>query len=154
MSAIAVLRDDWRNERRVYGFAGLLPFLACLAVLSFSDDSRWVGVASDTLRTYAAVIASFLGAVHWGASADADSGPGRARLRWGIMPALLAWTLLALPAAAAFAGFATLFALILVVDRHLLPVLDDSYRQLRLQLSLVVIATLLVAALVTPTGSA
>lgn len=150
MSGIAALRGDWHNERRLYGFAGLLPFVTCLAVLLLSQDDDWARVAGDVLRTYAAVIASFLGAVHWGAAAGDSSARARARLRWGIMPALLAWTLLALPADAALVGFAAPFTLILVVDRHLLPVLDDSYRHLRLQLSLVVVGSLLIAATVIP----
>ena len=40
----------------------------------------------------------------------------RAHLRWGVMPALLAWLLLPLPAGPAFAGFALLFVLIRVVS--------------------------------------
>ncbi len=61
------------------------------------------------------------------------------------MPALIAWTLLALPGRAALLGFAALFGLILIVDRYLLPVLDDAYRTLRLQLTGGVILCLLTA---------
>jgi hypothetical protein len=140
--------DDghWLSERRWIGYAGLLPFLIGVAALLTSDEPAWRAVAIDTLRHYAAVIASFLGAVHWGMAARHDP-LSRARLRWGVMPALIAWVLLAVtPAGAAFFGFALLFVLILAVDRYLLPVLDDAYRELRLQLSVVVVAALLVAA--------
>jgi hypothetical protein len=50
----------------------------------------------------------------------------------------------------ALVSFAALFTLILAVDRHLLPVLDDDYRQLRLRLSTLVILILLAAALAAP----
>ena len=65
----------------------------------------------------------------------------------GVIPALLAWGLLALPVQAALIGFAALFALILLVDRRLLPVLDDDYRRLRVPLTGTVALTLLIAAL-------
>ena len=140
--------DSWHSERRWLGYAGLVPFLVCVAVLAVADDPAWRGVAMDTLRHYAAVIASFLGAVHWGMAAQRDDSFTRARLRWGVTPALIALVLLAVtPDSVALLGFAFLFALILIVDRFLLPVLDDTYRQLRVQLSVVVISSLLVAAL-------
>ena len=102
----------------------------------------------DTLRHYAAVIASFLGAVHWGMAVQQNDRFTRARLRWGVTPALIAWVLLAVtPAGVALVGFAFLFRLILIVDRFLLPALDDTYRQMRVHLSVVVVVSLLVAAL-------
>ena len=153
MSTSAQPGGDWRRERRWLGYAGLLPFLACLGVLWSSDNALWRDTAASTLRGYAAVIASFLGAVHWGVAAAAGERLRRARLRWGVMPALIAWTLLQLPDTHAFVGFALLFVLILIVDRYLLPVLDEQYRELRLQLSLVVIAALALTAWVTHGGS-
>lgn len=141
----------WERERAWLGYAGLLPFLTALAVLVFAADGKLQQLASDLLRYYAAVIASFLGAVHWGVAADHPRQ--RAHLRWGVMPALLAWLLLPLPAGPAFAGFALLFVLILGVDRQLLPILDDRYRALRLQLSAVVIGVMLAAWLVAGHGT-
>ncbi len=137
-------------ERRWLGYAGLMPFIACTAALMFASNPAWRAVASDTLLNYAAVIASFLGAVHWGFAARTNDDFTVARLRWGVMPALIAWVLLAVaPVSLAFAGFAVLFGLILSADRYFLPVLDDAYRRLRLQLSSVVITTLAAAAVAT-----
>lgn len=144
----------WQRERAWLGYAGLIPFLAGVLVLAAGRDAASTAMAADLVRYYAAVIASFLGAVHWGVAADPRDTRRRARLRWGVTPALLAWLLLLLPAAPAFLGFALLFALVLGVDRYLLPILDDRYRQLRLQLSLVVIGTLLVAAMLVPEAAA
>lgn len=140
-----VIETGWQRERTWLGYAGLLPFLAAAIALVVDTDPTRQAVAIDVLRYYAAVIASFLGAVHWGAAA-VDPAHRRARLRWGVMPALIAWTLLLVPANAAFVGFAALFATILYVDYRMLPLLDDRYRQLRIQLSVIVIATLLVVA--------
>jgi hypothetical protein len=147
-------RDAWQAERRWLGYAGLVPFVICAAVLLSADDPAWREVATDTLCHYAAVIASFLGAVHWGMAAQRNDGFTRARLRWGVTPALIAWVLLAVtPANVALLGFASLFVLILIVDRFLLPVLDDTYRRLRVQLSVIVVVSLLLAALVDPGGA-
>jgi hypothetical protein len=71
-----------------------------------------------------------------------------------VTPALLAWLLLNLPQDIAFAGFAALFGIILLVDCYLLPLLDDDYRRLRLRLSTLVIACLLTAAATTPVVTA
>lgn len=135
----------WQRERHWLGYAGLLPFVAGLATMAWGRP-EWQSVATETLRNYAAVIASFLGAVHWGVAVADNDRLARARLRWGITPALLAWTLLTLPDPAALLGFAVLFGLILWVDRYLLPILDTDYRQLRLRLSLVVVIVMVAAA--------
>ncbi len=148
MTTTPVNTTDWQRERRWLGYAGLLPFLACLAVM-IAGSETWQASASGLLLSYAALIASFLGAVHWGVAGDGPDGRQLARLRWGVTPALVAWALLLLPQPFAFAGLTLLFVLILVVDRYLLPVLDDGYRQLRLRLSLIVVATLAVASGVT-----
>jgi hypothetical protein len=146
-SFAAALTRDFRQRRRFLGYAGLLPFAACLAVLLSSDDRSWLEQATESMRNYAALIAAFLGAVHWGISANDRQEHQTVRLVWGVTPAVVAWFLLSLPGSVALVSFAALFTLILAVDRHLLPVLDDDYRQLRLRLSTLVIVILLVAAL-------
>ena len=151
MSSFATaLERDFRQQRRFLGYAGLLPFAACLAVLLLSDDRSWVDHATNSMRNYAALIAAFLGAVHWGTPANGRQEHQTVRLAWGVIPAIIAWFLLSLPDSVALASFAALFTLILAVDRHLLPVLDDDYRQLRLRLSTLVIVILLAAALTAP----
>jgi len=151
MSAFATaLGRDLLQQRRLLGYAGLLPFAACLTVLLYSDDRIWLDHATENMRNYAALIATFLGAVHWGTSADGRQENQAVRLAWGVTPAVIAWFLLNLPHSVALVSFAALFTLILAVDRHLLPVLDDDYRQLRLRLSTLVIIILLAAAITAP----
>ncbi len=144
----ASITSDWQQERGWLGYAGLLPFIGGLAILLSSDSAALTQLATDALRHYAAVIASFLGAVHWGVAHEVPQRRRQAHLRWGVIPALAAWGLLSLPTAVGLAGFAALFALISLVDQRLLPVLDQRYRQLRLQLSAVVIAVLGAAAVI------
>ena len=141
---------DRNNARRLLGITGLLPFAASAAVLLLSADRGWQTTAADGLLNYAALVASFLGAVHWGAAAQGHREQPRLRLAWGVTPALVAWLLLGLPDSIALMGFAGLFALILVVDRSLLPVLDDDYRRLRLRLSVPVIILLLACSIAAP----
>lgn len=150
MTAVTVDPAQGPRQRRLLGYAGLLPFGICLAVMLLADDRSWQDLAVTQLLNYAAVIASFLGAVHWGASMNDRQGLQIIRLAWGVTPALLAWSLLSLSAGIAFAGFAVLFTTILLVDCYLLPLLDDDYRRLRLRLSTLVIGTLLTAAILYP----
>ena len=137
------------KERARLGYAGLMPFLVCLATVLWTDNPAIVDLAVDALRFYAAVIASFLGAVHWGVLTK-DSDRRLARLRWGVIPALSAWVLLFLPAGLGLLGFALLFLVILMVDLRIPPLPDKSYQKLRLRLSLTVVMTLLIAALILP----
>ncbi len=146
----AELDRSWQRERAWLGYAGLTPFLLGVVLLAGSRDGNTQALATDLVRYYAAVIASFLGAVHWGTLAMAAGGERRARLAWGVTPALVAWVLLVLSPAHALIGFAALFVVILGIDRWLLPILDECYRRLRLQLTLVVVATLIIAASLAP----
>ena len=150
MTAVAAGPSPGLRARRLLGYAGLLPFAGCLAVMLLADDRGAQSLAASQLLNYAGLIASFLGAVHWGAAVYGRQGPQSIRLAWGVTPALLAWLILNLPQDIAFAGFAALFGIILLVDCYLLPLLDDEYRRLRLRLSTLVIACLLTAATTTP----
>jgi glutaredoxin len=94
------------------GYAGLIPFLAALAGFMLSDAVRQEYFARQFLA-YGAVILSFVGAVHWGVAL----GGGRLRMMrmaFSVLPALLAWAALLLPAAAGawllLAGFVGLRA--------------------------------------------
>jgi hypothetical protein len=96
--------------------------LAALLWLVAPDLQGFVAVA---LASYAALIASFLGGVHWGVGwlaglrRAASPHTQRWHFLWGVVPSLLAWPGLLMPP---FAGLAWLgFALILsyLVDRKL-----------------------------------
>ena len=82
------------------GYGGLIPF-ALLAALLWLVESGLQGFVATALATYAALIAAFLGGIHWGIGWNASvlgnvrhSGHLHAQRRhflWGVMPSLLAW---------------------------------------------------------------
>jgi hypothetical protein len=79
------------------GLAGLIPFIACTALVL--GGGPFAGLAEDALAAYGAVILAFLGAVHWGlALAEAeDDATARTRLTLGVLPALAGWAALLSP---------------------------------------------------------
>lgn len=132
---------------RLLGPAGLIPFLGLAA-------SAWGGAgwAPPALAAYGATILAFLGAVHWGlalrapAAEQASAWP---RLGLGVLPALLGWAALLLPAAPgllllAFGLLATAAVETLAARRGLLP---PAYLRLRWLLSAVAAGCLVAAAL-------
>ncbi|WP_310568231.1 DUF3429 domain-containing protein [Hydrogenophaga sp.] len=112
---------------RTLGHAGLIPFvlLAALLWLVKVDLQAWVAIA---LAAYAALIASFLGGIHWGigwlagrhaGGAAAAHHAQRNHFLWGIVPSLLAWPGLLMPAFAGLAWLGFLLILCYLADRTL-----------------------------------
>lgn len=139
---------------RWLGYAGLIPFVAlALAValnLAPGSDAhaRW-------LIGYAALIASFLGGIHWGMvmrsaatnATDANDAPGDARLGWGVAPSLLAWAAWWMPPAAALLWLAAVLVLCFIVDRGAYRTAGAAaWLGLRLQLTTVAALSCLLAA--------
>ena len=83
-------------EAWALGLAGLLPFLLGAAGVWFFPF-EWPDLAATALLTYAAVIVSFLGGIHWGL-AMRTATPANARLVWGVIPSLLGWLAILLDA--------------------------------------------------------
>jgi hypothetical protein len=78
-------------------YAGLIPFVA-LALLVQLAPTPVNYLSAESLAGYAAVITSFMGALHWGANlhllgkdATGDRWLDRNAWIWGVMPALVAW---------------------------------------------------------------
>ena len=79
---------------RALGGAGLLPFIAGAAAVWLVGPQNSLPTAA--LLAYAALIASFLGGIHWG-MAMRDSPADAAQLLWGVSPSLLGWLAVLLP---------------------------------------------------------
>lgn len=128
----AIATDDPRDTALIQtlGYGGLIPFvvLAALLWLVANDLQAWVAIA---MAAYAALIVSFLGGIHWGIGWQAGLRERlahqtpralhaqRNHFLWGIVPPLLAWPGILMPA---FAGLAWLgFVLIIayLADRTL-----------------------------------
>lgn len=120
------------------GYAGLLPFVAALLGFVLGGELRQPYFARQFIA-YGAVILSFVGAVHWGRALGAGRMPVM-RMSIGILPALLAWAALLLPARPAawllLAGFVALRAW--EASPPVAQTLPAWYRQLRTRLTLAV----------------
>lgn len=83
----------------ILGLGGLIPFIG-FAVLSVSGNDGGLGTIGLSPRlilcAYGAIIASFLGGIRWGAAAA--RGGGNADYVIAIVPSLVAWGALAVPA--------------------------------------------------------
>jgi hypothetical protein len=138
------------------GNVGLVPFFV-LALLVWP----WSGATAQrfefALVAYAAVILSFLGAVHWGL-ALANPGLDRQQcwnaLGWGVLPSLLGWLavlmmLLRVPSAIVFVFLIGDLVLVRVVDRALVRLYATPvgawYLSLRTRLTLGAVACLALA---------
>jgi hypothetical protein len=135
-----------RSRARLLGFAGLIPFVVAAAVL-FAGPARLEALALRSLLAYGAIILSFMGAVHWGLAMTSSRDDAIAQLSLSVLPALLGWVALLLPAVAAclflLAGFAGLYWFDLrAAPRGAVP---DWYPALRLPLTTGVMLCLAVA---------
>jgi hypothetical protein len=100
-------------------YAGLIPFVAgaLLGWLVFPYPDAHAFVV-DALAAYAALIISFLGGIHWGLAMRAEA-PGPHAFRWAVVPSLVAWLGVIMPA---YAGLVVLGVMLVVcyqVDRRL-----------------------------------
>ena len=131
---------------RVLGLAGLLPFVAGAVALVVLDAPGLRGWAGMALAAYGALIATFLGGIHWGL-AMLGTQPIKLRLGWGVAPSLLAWVALLLPASPGLLLLAALLATCYAVDRALYASAGLwGWLGLRLQLSSVAVLSCLVGA--------
>ncbi|MBV8617688.1 MAG: DUF3429 domain-containing protein [Curvibacter sp.] len=101
-------------ERLAY--AGVAPFviLALLMWLVTPDLLPFVALA---LTGYAAIVASFLGGIHWGIALQQGLDAPRIHYIWGVVPSLLAWVAVVMPAYAGLPLLALLLLVCYLVDR-------------------------------------
>lgn len=103
---------------RALGYAGLVPFVGTAATCYAVEPVSAMAVAA--LVGYAAAIVSFLGGIHWG-FAFLSGADGRARFIWGVIPSLLAWAAVLVPASAGLLLLACTLVLAWAVDRRVYP---------------------------------
>ena len=133
------------------GGLGLVPFVALAAslVLAPADLKPTLAYA---LLGYGAVILSFLGGVHWGlaigGTAPAAAESLKTRLILSVIPSLVAWAALLMPAGGLFV-LAAAIALMLIVDLRATRAghAPSWYPRLRIPLSVAVALSLLAGAL-------
>lgn len=129
------------------GYGGLLPFLLLLPTAMF--DAYHADLWSQAFYGYAAVILSFVGALHWGfAIALPELGQSRRNslFAWSVVPALIAWPALLLVPLVASALLVAGFLLHYWQDCRLVhqASLPAWYLPLRFRLTLVACLSLVV----------
>jgi hypothetical protein len=129
------------STAKILGYAGLTPFI----VLSIAS---WLQIPFDIdlismLVTYAAIILSFMGAVHWGIAISSNQDASE-YLIVSVMPALLAWPALLVPPTYALLlllfGFIALYTYDLSTQKK--QQLPGWYLPMRKRLTIVVVISL------------
>ena len=124
------------------GYVGLIPFFVSAALMW---HPTWRGLAHASLLAYAAVILSFLGAVHWGIAMSGPGGVPNRHYVWSVLPALAAWCFALLPPPYSLPLLALAFLTWWLQERtlftHLLPA---WYMRLRDRLTLAVVTLVVI----------
>ena len=107
------------NTARLLGHLGLLPFVLG-ALLVWVVNAEAHPYATLALAGYAAVIVSFLGGIHWGL-AFRLSAPPASLFIWGVVPSLVAWLAVMMPASAGLVVQGVMLVVCYLVDRRVYP---------------------------------
>ena len=128
------------------GYAGLIPFIL-LAALMWLVDAELLPFVAIALSGYAATIVSFLGGVHWGIGFMKGEAAPRFHFVWGVVPSLIAWLALMMPAYAALPLFGLVVVACYAVDSKTYPAAGlASWLPMRLRLTVVATASCVLGA--------
>ena len=119
MSTAAAYQPPPTDTARLLGNLGLLPFVVG-AALVWVVNAEAHPYATLALAAYAAVIVSFLGGIHWGL-AFRLSAPPASLFIWGVVPALVAWLAVMMPASAGLVVQGVMLVVCYLVDRRVYP---------------------------------
>ena len=133
---------------KILGYAGLIPFVVLSTGLWIAPP-QYFSQINQALIAYAAVILSFMGAVHWGMAIDLASKAQEKRLSLSVIPALTGWLALLAPVNYGYSLLIVAFSLLCIVDsllakQHATPL---WYPSLRIPLTTVVVCSLIIALL-------
>lgn len=120
-------------------YAGLLPFVAGALLVwllaGYNVDAH--AFVALGLSAYAAVTLSVLGGIYWGLGFR-QSIPSSQPFVWGVVPSLLAWVGVVMPAYAGLVVHGVMLVVCYLVDRHYYPLLGARvWLTLRFRLSAV-----------------
>lgn len=135
------------------GYAGIVPFVVLAILLWLVHDPQPAAWLSIALTGYAACVASFLGAIHWGAaftlgeSTDAQHQSWQKRhVYWGVTPSILSWIALLMPAYAGLPLMGLILVACYLVDRQLYPTVWRPWLTLRFRLTVAAVIACVVGA--------
>lgn len=143
------------------GYGGLTPFvvLSLISIFGFQISLNLSISIEIWLAIYAAVIISFLGAIHWGlvlAKVDELSDQeSNTLLLYSVIPSLLAWFTFLFEIKTCLFLMAFIVIVCFVVDclilfKKLDAVIAKSFKRLRLHLTIIVSVSLFIAAINIP----
>ncbi len=135
---------------KLLGYMGLLPIIAPTILLFFEGNHSIIW--SHWLITYAAIILTFVGALHWAFAMTVNKLSEierRLTFIWSVIPALIAWIALFMQAFYAYLVLVIFFVLNLSRDKKLPKNagLPAWYLPLRSRLTYTVTTCLLLAAI-------
>ena len=107
------------DTARLLGHLGLLPFVLG-AMLVWVVNAEAHPYATLALASYAAVIVSFLGGIHWGLAFRLTAAPASLFV-WGVVPSLVAWLAVMMPASAGLVVQGVMLVVCYLVDRRVYP---------------------------------
>lgn len=144
--------DQTRKQVKLLAYAGLLPFMG-LSVLLWLVDPDLHPFVALALAGYGASIVSFLGGIHWGIGFRNATRMHNAPLfnfGWGVVPSLLAWIAITMPAYAGLPLLALILGLCYAVDRKTYPEAGlEEWLPMRLHLTVVAAISCLMGAAAT-----
>jgi Protein of unknown function (DUF3429) len=124
---------------RRLGYAGLVPF-ALLAILLWTVRADVQPVVAMALVGYGAVIASFLGGVHWGIAGQLPQGSAKFHYIWGVAPSLVGWVAVVMPSTVGLPLLGLTLTACYLVDRRSYPRVGwAAWLPMRLQLTAVAV---------------
>lgn len=118
-----------QNRARLLGYLGIVPF-AVIALLMGTDWYSRLSLSS-AMQAYAAIVLTFVGAIHWGRA----MGSNDVQLQtYSVLPSLVGWFGTLLPSQQGLPLVALAFLLALLIDWQLYST-HAWFRRLRLQLT-------------------
>jgi hypothetical protein len=128
--------DPHRLPERL-AYAGLLPFVLGSALVWLIDSPEPHAFVVVAMSTYAALVISFLGGIHWGLSFLQRGAAGSSWV-WGVSASLLGWFGALLQGHAGLAVHGAVLIACYVMDRRFYPTLGAaSWLTMRFRLSAV-----------------
>jgi len=132
------------------GYAGVIPFIVLAYACFFNiEPGKRFGIDDPAvaLLGYAAVIMSFIGAVHWGVALRLEAAAQSRLLVYSVLPALVAWLWLLFPIKVALFGMAFTIVVMYFIDRFTLAgLVPEDYLLMRFYLSVIVALSLVFGA--------
>jgi len=128
------------------GYAGLIPFVT-LALALWMLPSNYFDQLHQALLSYAAIILSFMGAIHWGLAMAEFNTVNRFQLGISVVPALAAWFASLLTPMWNYSILIVAFVSLCLLDSYMVKNHNapEWYPLLRIPLTVVVIISLIVA---------